>query len=200
MPRLQPFGASLGLAIVSLGTALGAASSCSSATPEPTTELPPASSAARAEARRQREMRQEALDELQGRPKKKAKTAPPPKATATATAAPPPAPSGEGGGGGEGGGTGGGGGEGGGEAAADEPVDLSALCDEICARALSCARETMPPELQGSAGPMLEAMSASCGARCQEEAAKADAKDIAEGKACLEQDCEDFMSCVSDLM
>jgi len=202
MPRFQPFGPSVGLALLGLGTALGAASSCSSATPDPSVELPPASASARAEARRQRELRQEALEELQGQPKsKKAKSPPPPKAPTAPT--PPPASSGEGGAGGAGGAAGGAdaeGGAGGAGGAADAPVDLSALCDRICERAVTCARETMPPELQGNAGPMLEAMAASCGNRCREQAEKADGQDIEKGKACLDESCEDFMSCVSDLM
>lgn len=203
MSRPTPFRPSVGLLLFGLGTAAVAAASCSSAPPEPGFALPPAGPSARAEARRQREMRREALEELQDDPNKedKAKSAAPPKAMAEPSE---PEATGEGGagGGGEGGAGGaGGGGEGGASNdTANEEVDASTLCGQLCERVVSCAKEKMPPELQGNASSMLDSMAASCRNRCVEEAEKATSDHVAKAKGCLDDSCDEFMDCVSDLL
>lgn len=163
----------------------------------------PAGSQERAQARREREARANALASITAKPDagkppkvvpKKKPAAPLPSATAVADAgAPEPA-----------------------DATTDAGVADAAsdagspapsagdLCDKLCGRVVACAKEMMgnaPPGMGPSImGDMVDKMAKECSEECAKEVKDADASRIAKGKACLAApDCDDFMTCMREL-
>jgi hypothetical protein len=178
------------------------ATSCSQGPRVEGYQAEPASTQERALARREREQRKKALDE-QGDaaapepPPPEPPPPPPPEPTASASAVtaavdagpdaadaavdagPPPVP----------------------DAGGPDPREL---CDRICERALECARRML--EGAGDSDPtflerMLKEMADQCRQECSTRIPTASTAQLAAAEKCLSiRDCEDFMSCMRDLL
>ncbi len=88
------------------------------------------------------------------------------------------------------------------------PPGPDTLCQDLCARAMACALETLsgsggdiPPEIVDRMKEQTKESEEHCREECASQVEASDADRLARAKGCMaEEDCETFLSCMREVL